>query len=539
MPGITCGVRAQGPEVPGPTTQPEGSDQPLSLRYRFIESYGLAEDAGRPDLIVQYQVGSIETIRRELEKERGAPDRQEIEYRTIYTERPTRVARPGEVDTRRRYDVFRAGGVAQADPRMAILLRGLDLWYHPRAGTAPELISMTPGRPIRQLEYDTVIGQLYFPRLSAVFSPLPVRKADTWSIPRQAAHVLLGKVPEAGNYRLEGTLTQVDKGAQGADLTAIIDISGEIALEEGEGAIRARIWFVFQPLTAAAAATPKGLTDQPARGVSPRDTEIVEARGYISKVQMTRRLALPLDEEGRLQEIGTRELQAQRRKVPSLAGSPGVASLLIPEKPPVADEKNSWLLFDDPEGRYHFSHPQEMAIQTPESNPLVLHRVRPDGKADTLLLGAVPKEADSARDRKWSDPQAFVKDLQQNVARRGEDLIPGPMGWLPEQEWSPLKRKVYRYEVALKKNDSPRHYLDAYLILFASGDHFVLQAMTNRDDHIDFRNQAESLIKTLDLGPSNPAMAARAPQRAAPSRPTAPSTDRSAPPAVPRLDRSP
>ena len=70
-----------------------------------------------------------------------------------------------------------------------------------------------------------------------------------------------------------------------------------------------------------------------------------------------------------------------------------------------------------------------------------------------MILGAVPKEADSVRDRKWSDPQVFVREVQQNAARLGGELVNGEMGWLPEQEWTPLKRRVYRYEAAVKREN--------------------------------------------------------------------------------------
>src|SRR5262249_33428393 len=157
------------------------------------------------------------------------------------------------------------------------------------------------------------------------------------------------------------------------------------------------------------------------------DPEIVEARGYISKVHMTRRLSSPVDEDGRLQQIVTRELQVQRRKFVGAPGSPEAGLLPVPEPPPTADENNSWLLEDDdPQGRFHFRHPQELAVQLNEPDALVLHSVRTDGKSDTVIIGDVPREADPALDRKWTDPQAFVRNIQQNSERRGYEVITGP-----------------------------------------------------------------------------------------------------------------
>ena len=237
---------------------------------------------------------------------------------------------------------------------MANLLRGLKLWYHPRASALPELISLTPQRWIRQLEYETVLAQIFFPRLPAIFPPRPVRVADTWIISRAAAQALLGPVKAIGDFELEATLSQVDKAAKGTELTAIINISGLLNLEQGEGAVRARLWFVFEPIPMA---SPSART---ATGAAPRDSEVVDARGYINKVNMSRRLSTPRDEDGRMQEIGTRELLLQRRKVPPAAAE---ADSLTPEKPPVADEHNSWLLYDDFLGRFHLRHPQELEIK--------------------------------------------------------------------------------------------------------------------------------------------------------------------------------
>jgi hypothetical protein len=539
---VGAGAVAQEPAAPAQGAPAAGSTQPLSAKYRFIEGYGVAEDLGRPDRLVQYQVGSIETIRSETEKPRGAPDRQEIEYRTIYTERAARLGRLGEVtDAVRRYDSFRAGGAAQALPQMAILMRGLSLWYHARAGGPAELISLTPNRPIRQLEYETALSQIFFPRLTAVFPPRPVRVADTWTITRAAAQALLGQVKTVGDFQLEATLAQVDKAPQGTAMMAMIDISGILNLEEGEGAVRARLWFLFEP-TAMAAAAPSATASPSARsgaGAAASDREVVEARGYITKLNMSRRLSKPLDDAGRLQEIGTRELLLQRRRV--TAGTADFVPLAVPEKPP-AEEINSWLLYDDPDGRFHLRHPQELSIEVQEPDALVLQYVHPDGKSDTVIIGAVPRDADSARDRKSSDPQVFVREVQQNSARYGGELVNGEMGWLPDPVWAPLKRRVYRYEAALKRENAPRHYLDAYVVQFARGDQFRVQAMTDRDDHLVFRNQAEGVIRSLELGPSDPAMAPPSPQPARARRPAAgpaPAPDRSAAPAVPRLDRGP
>ena len=255
---------------------------------------------------------------------------------------------------------------------------------------------------------------------------------------------------------------------------------------------------------------------------------------------MVRRLMIPIDKAGRLQEITTRELVLGRRpSVPRADPGAGEAALSFSSPPPTADENNSWLLYDDPQGRFHFRHPQEMVIEENNPNALQLQHVRRDGKTDTMVIVPVPKEADPAADRHWSDPQAFVRDIRQNAARAKHPIVKDQSGWLPEQDWAPLKRKVYRYEAALEPKDASRYYMDEYLVLFTRGSRFMIHAMTDQEDHGPFRDQTEKVIKSLDLGPSAPGMAttpAEAP--AVPPAATRPTPSRPGPPPVPPSSRA-
>ena len=192
--------------------------------------------------------------------------------------------------------------------------------------------------------------------------PRPVRVADTWPITRQAAQVLLGERARDGDFELEGSLVEVEKAAEGTALTAIIEISGELDLEQGrrgrpgEDLVRLRA-------APAAAAADDAAGDRRGGPRRERDTGIVEARGYIAKVQMGRQLTTPLDEDGRLQRD-----QHPRARAATSAGRAASRSRRkpprpSPRQPPTADETNSWLLYDDPQGRFHFRHPQELEIK--------------------------------------------------------------------------------------------------------------------------------------------------------------------------------
>jgi hypothetical protein len=554
--GVGGGARAQ--EQPkaqagdaAPTVPAGESAQPLSLRYRFIEKYAATEKdrLGTPELMVEYQVGSIETIRREREKTKGAPELLEGTTTTVYTERTMKIGRAGEVlDAIRRYDVYRGDKVTQAALGGVTPLRGLTLWYHPRAGLDPELISMTPTRSIRQSEYDAVKNQVFFPRLTGILPPRPVRVADSWAISRPAARALLANVPDVGDYQFEGTLLKIDKSADGLTLTATIDLSGTMAFELGVGGVRARISFVFESLLAVPT-TPTGESSgRPARGGAARDPEVVDARGYIDRVIMRLRKTVPIDAEGRLQEVWTGDLRLDRRQ----AGRPGgpEATLALQEKP-VADVTNSWILCDDPQGRFNLRHPQELALLDPfQTGEMHLVCRRPNGSTDFVQIVPAPRRTGTAPERSKSDPQAFVHELKATFNREGHQLVDGPVGWLPDKDWAPLNRRVYRMETAIKPDPqaaavrgAARFYLDAYLVLFSRGDSFQVLATTDREDHVAFSNQVEAMIKTIELGPSIPGIAgaAEAPEPPASDRlPAAPAVPgRPVSPPIPREDQSP
>ncbi len=275
------GAWAQQPD-PGPQAAGDAAAQPLSLRYRFSERYGTTEDAGHPETIVEYQVGTIETIRIETEQAGGAPDQAEVTYRTVYTERPAKVGRLGEViDAVRRYDKFQATPALAADAMISSLFRGLKIWYHLGSAVVPEVICLTPDRTIRQYEYNAIVNQIIMPRLMEVLPPpaRPVRVGDPWPITRKAAQVLMDDLPADGTFNLEGKLVDIRKEGQGTALTAIIEISGTLELEFGPGSVKARISFVFEPPAPAPAADPKAAAVRPAGARAVRESRDRRGQG--------------------------------------------------------------------------------------------------------------------------------------------------------------------------------------------------------------------------------------------------------------------
>jgi hypothetical protein len=308
-----------------------------------------------------------------------------------------------------------------------------------------------------------------------------------------------------------------------------------LTVDQRSGDARAEVLFVFGPQAAPTPATAPGAVpvpkaaDRGSDGAGERKSGILEARGWISQVRMGRVLSTPIGNEGRFKQIVSRQLNLQRRLVnpPGAAEGGSPAALPVPETPPTATEANSWLLFDDPLGRFRFRHPQELAIDRNRSstNELNLIDPRPDGKSDWLVIIQVPEHKDPQRDKLARDPETLRQQLKADVEEKHLELVQGPAGWLPGRDREPRK-KVYRLEAAIKPiaagRDAGRFYLDHYLVLLPRNQCIYVKAMTDRDDHVPFRDQAEAVIDSFALGPSPDQAPASPAAPAAPASPAAP-----------------
>jgi hypothetical protein len=499
----------QAPVLPQAAQEsPPVTADALSSKYRLIEKYSTTDDPAHPELITQYRVGVLETQKTVREKAQGAPDREEITHQTIYTERVAQVGKLGEAtSTVRRYDRFFMKELATARPSKPPLLEGLTVLLRRQTGRKPQLLSLTSDRPIREVEYSEMTNQVFLPQLAALLPPAPRRVRDTWSISRQLAQTLVGEVPEPDDYEMNGALLEVRKSASGTGMTAIIDISGKMNLSIGLSSLRAQLHFVFDPALASSAspAAPSTAADKPLRkGRDLADAGIVEGRGRISRVLMVWAVSEVLpDGDGRLKQTKTYELNLERRFAP--AGSDAAAGpnapLTVPEPLPAPDESNSWILYEDPARRFYFRHPQELTYGgSSDPNSLFMVERHPKGH---VLLGINLQSKDSGRQNR--DPEYHRRELAASWAKDQKDVVKGSADWLPDADWGPLKRKVYRIEAALMPKDQPgdnanRLYLDYYLVLLTNNESVVVNAMTERDSNIELRSVAEGLIKSFGLG---------------------------------------
>jgi hypothetical protein len=480
-----------------------GEVQPLSLRYRFAERYIETPDAAHPEWLTQYQVGVREKVKVVREKPQGAPARAETSLQTIYTERimksnPNRVA----TDVVRRYDraVVSTTLPLRREYRNPKLLEQLSLWYRIQPGRPVELYNLTDGRVLRQIEFDRIIKNPFLPQLATLLPTTPRRVGDVWPVPRASTAVLLGEMPLEEGYQIDAELVDVhttapDSGA----MTAVFGVKGHVNLIEGPIALNARVHFDFPAPKPAQPGTP-----QPKGRAG-----VVEAEGWISEIRMAEVMTTPLpdDETGRLNQTQTRELIVARRAGASEMGAEASLPLVAPEAPP-QDEAHTWVTYDDPEGRFHLAHPQGLRIARayPEGGVDLVDR-RYDGQ-DVVSVALAPKTGEAESDRLAADPQEQRKALVEQWRSQGQEVLMGDAGWLKEEVWGPLGRKVYRIEAALKPAGSApvvrgnRIYLDRYVVQFTRNETLIVTAMTTRDPHVPFRDQVESLIKSFTFGPS-------------------------------------
>jgi hypothetical protein len=512
-----------------PTDRPDGASgdvQALSAHYRFLEQY--TEDPSKADLLNRYQVGCLETVKITRDKAQAAPEVTAAVAQTIYTERVLKLAKDGQVaEVIRRYDKASLRTNGEPLPFKTKPLEGLTIVYRVRSGALPQVLSLT-GRQLRGQEFTHIAEQTFLPTLAAILPRQLGRVGDTWTISRAAATALFGSPPTSDEFELTGEIRSVTKNASGTSMTAVFAVKGQW----GVSGVNALIHFTFEPSPSKPAASPGRLSNadlggglsstKKAQGEAAAQGNF-DARGFISKISLAQETVAVLSEnDGRFKQSIRRELRLERRLSASVAG----ATLDVPNPLPAPSVENTWLIYDDPEGRFHLLHPQEMKVvkQYPDGGIDLLDR-RPDGQ-DVITVNLMPKSGDPERDRLATDPIQEKKRLDDEWKRRGEKVLPGTLGWLPESDWSKLKRRVYRIEAALMSQDDPsappsgRIYLDQYVVQFNRNESMKLRAMTTRDPHVPFRDIAESIIRSFELGPSDSALpVAPSPSSAAPPRP--------------------
>ncbi len=506
----------------------QASAEALSVRYRFLEKYSPEEDPAHPELVSQYQVGVRQNLKQVREKVQGAPERMEFWTQTIYSERAAKVTNLGDViAVVRRYDKFfekrPAPTVSQPTAsQKAPLFEGLTVWVaRGKSGSRPQILSLTNDRRLREDEFKRMLSQVSLPPLKGMLPTAPRRVGDTWRIPRESTFFLFNALPEPEDYALDATLLDVRKAASGTKLLAVIGFSGPLTMPapDGPSLVNGEIHFEFEAPPALAAVPgaseeTKAIAKDAGRGFAKSNKEgVVDARGWITQVKMARVVEIPQpDGDGRLKTTITYETILARRPR-AAANQQGVgqpAPLTLPNPAPTATEANSWLVYEDPLGRFRFHHPQELQVtsRTMDPDAVELLDQRPETGTDVFILQIPPGTDDPKAELRFHDLDQFRKITEPDSTRKKQDIVRGPEDWLPESDWAPFKLKVYRKELGVKTQaPSPtgtveRIYFDYYFVLSDRDDCFHVQSMTIRDDHVAFRTTAERIIKSMEFGPT-------------------------------------
>jgi hypothetical protein len=469
--------------------------------YRFSERYTTPTDAGKakPTDLGQYRVAARGVASFVTEKAQGTPTRAETVVQVIYSERPAQVNASSIVtDVVRRYEALRISPMPpDSRPDAPKLLVGLSLWYKARPKMPPRILSLTPNRALMEGDFSITRQLVFFPDLSLMLPPDPQGIGDQWPISPIAAATLMGDTITSGDA-LIATLTDVKPSADGTKQTALIDVVGQALVGPMgiDNALKARVTFTF----ATADAKPEPAATTP--GGKPTET-VVSAPGAITSVRLTRasQLAVP-GPNNRLKKTVTQELVIERQTTPDEKASPPIA---VPSPPPVFSTDNSWLVYEDPHGRFNFRHPQDLLLQFASQDDkepeIQLAEMRPgSGEGRALHLVLQSKSGNPVEDKAKIDPEAHMRDLKAEWTETRQTVKMGDIGWLPEASWAPTKMKVYRVEAALTSKNSAKVFQDHYLVLFTQNESLVVDTYTGQNSPAAFRLEVEEILKTFRLG---------------------------------------
>ncbi|WP_165234252.1 hypothetical protein [Aquisphaera insulae] len=498
---VAWGGARGGYGQPPATGQPSQAGGPaedasaLSARYQFRELY--SETPGKPGGVLNlYRVASRESITVKQDNPDGAPTVNETSLRSIYTECVAKATKEMADEVVRNYDSATFKTTAPATTPKIPPLEGMRIVYRLRKESSPAILCLTHGRRMSNLEFHQISEQVYLPLLSRMLPRAAARAGDTWPMPLASARALLGAMPDDQEYDLNVELLEVKK-ADGSALVAVFGIKGLCLVPQGPSGINARVEFTFEPAAPAQRPRPAGLPD----ATRPAAREgVYEAKGHISKVSLAQDITTEVpDTDGRLKNHVHRVVHLERRL--------GGGQLVIPNPSPEADVENSWLAFDDPNGRYHLLYPQDLEVLHVNAHG-VDFASRQMERQDMLRLRLLEKTGDASKDRLAGDPLQRKKWLEAEWNRNGSKVLPGSVGWLPDANWESIKGKVWRYEAALVPEDAAggppvdRIYLDDYIVQFARGETLQLDATTTSPAHTKFRDEVENMIRNFRLGAS-------------------------------------
>jgi hypothetical protein len=395
-------------------------------------------------------------------------------------------------------------------------MQDLEVYIARPASASTRAISLTGGRLLRDQEYRFSMGNAFVPAIAQCVPESGMRIGDSWVIPRSAAIVLLGE--GIGDGLLTGRLSEVAPvtGQVSGWEEAQIDVEGRVTTGRGPTAVRARLTFRFLPESGAVGSAPAPLPaaenkDEsapaaPADAVKQQDVvpgDVVRGLGGLSKIRLSQVSSTPSLGEGLPAVERRRQLVLERRW-------PGTGpELPILEEPPAETAANSWLEYTDPQGRFHFMHPQDLRTkdasellptvqaQLASGDVIMLGRPRPEGE-DVLTLfylgGQQPKHED-----------LFQAGFEKYRAA-GFQVDVGEATKLAAEDWEGVEATRIEAMLTAPANQSvpgaqSRTQFDGYLLRFTQNASLMATSSTRQTEVGNFRNEVEQVLQTFRLGP--------------------------------------
>ena len=443
----------------------------LSTRYRLREVYTSRATTDASGPTGQYQVGLRETTSTDDPAEKAPRV-----IRAVYTERPAGVSPVDDkvvTDLVRHYETVGLSPDPWAGRPGRRPLNDLTIWRRTIANAPPQVLVLTPGRPLSAEEYRFAISYDFVSNLAFLLPELPVRVGDSWKVPIPGAVALTNGDVHDGDLTAKLDEVRADPDSPGKSL-AIINVTGRLVTGydiDADTAVNARIQFAFTPKAGG---------------------EVVDGTGFIAKVSLAQVSTLTIPNETTKRTI-KRELTLERKR-------PGASSPLnVPNPPPSATPENSWLTWTDPPaGRYSFRYPQDMepALVPGVPGAVDLKLLHPDnGSVEVVRLIFTEKAA--------VRPEILFKDWLEEFRKQGSEVVPGLSRKVkpPGRTDLMVDHQEAAVTTQMEANTTPlRRYCDLYVIQFAANAHMIANSASAQDPPDPFRKKVLELLATVKLG---------------------------------------
>lgn len=448
----------------------------VSTKYKLREAYSIKDGEPLPGEIGQTRNAFKETLSMTVNNPKGEPVTSERVRQVIYTERPAAIVGSNRVTAVvRRFEALRFEPAPQGlDLKKEKTLEGLVIYVF-KGAAGEQVMSLVPGRSMTEFEHQNATTIPTLLNFSDLLPQINIRIGDSWPISRNVARLLLGR-GQVQTTKLVGTLEGVKPSATDpSQYNATVGIAGQVITDLGTCSINLKYLFSFAATNA---------KEESIVVFGQREPEtVVTATGAISKLSFGQmEISDVPGTDGKIKQVFDRKLVYERqvngRQEP----------LAIPSAVPKPTFENSWLVFEDPLGRFKLMHPPIFKSQMGDENS---------------VLFASESEEFIRLDLDASDvkPETFRKELEDEWEKEKFQVFAVNEGALNEPAWR--NREVYRIEAALQATDTgskQRGHFDAYIMQFPEvKSAYMAETMTYSEQSTTFRDMVEQILQSIEV----------------------------------------